>query len=179
MEPKVQKWRDHFAECEADQLRRFPLHALTSTIDLAQYEVARKYLVTQRKRGANYGRVVALCADEPTRRAFFDLFEPKQQDWFCFRRDEWPSILSGRSRGSGVWPFQAHHHGFQDCCLMETGELRQKLGQHFEELQHEPLFLRSYGFRDASRAGLGGSDLWHWSGEQMVHLPEHDSRWVS
>lgn len=179
MEPQVQKWRDHFVQCEADQLHRFPLRELNSPLEFAQYEMARQHLTTQWERSAKHERIVALCADEPTRHAFFDFFGSKKHDWFCFKRDEWPSIFAGRSRGSGLWPFQTQHHEFRDCHSMETRELHQRLGEHFDELRQEALFLRSYGLRDASQAGVGGSDLWHWNGEELIHLPKYKSMWVS
>jgi hypothetical protein len=131
------------------------------------------------QRGFMRDRVVALCADEPTRHAFFDFSEPKKHDWFCFRRDAWASVFAGRPRGSGMWPFQTHHHEFRDCRLMETRELHQRLGEHIEKLCQETLLLRSHGLRDASQAGFGGSDLWQWNGTTLTQLTEFSSRWIS
>ncbi|RYX82619.1 hypothetical protein EON83_18795 [bacterium] len=179
MDLKTQKWRDHFEEREAKELRLFPLISLDAPLERAQYEVALNYFETKWNRLLTRDRVVALCADGPTRRAFFDFFGQDRSNWFCFRRDEWANLFKGQRKGSSVWPFQTRRHEFLDYRLLKSEEVWSKFGEQFGELRDAPLFLRCYGFRDASRAGLGGSDVWHWDGTTLSHLPTYDSRWIS
>ncbi|RYX82621.1 hypothetical protein EON83_18805 [bacterium] len=111
MTPEAQKWRDHFINCERDQLQRFPLcqnplQQLETPLLRAQFEVAfsdfqQKFpsdvlrLVNERmKNDANfprfesYRKVTAFRADHATREAFYEHFAKEPlEDFFCIRTE--------------------------------------------------------------------------------------------
>lgn len=184
LEPRVQKWRDYFAEQEAEQLRCFPLSDLESPLERAQYEVAlnyfRKEWPTNRM---SQKRVVALRADEATRRAFFDLFGKNKFHWFCLRSDGWETLLAdwqgSPEMWSKVWPFSAHRHEFLDCRSSKAPQIGDRFSGEIEDFQAGSYFLRRYGFRAGKLFGAGGSDLWHWNGTALIHLPRSGSGWIS
>jgi len=177
MTPEAQKWRAHFAQCEEEQLRHFPLHKPATSLERAQYEVALDYL--RKKLPTKLSHLeepIVFWAAEITREAVFDYFEPDLKNRpFCLKSDTAKAVFNAFPPTEAEMPdFWVQHHEFIPCTQMEQGMIDIIFRKRFPDQEgRETLFCRSFG-----SSFSGSEELWKWNGTNLVLLPEHSSQWI-
>ena len=198
---QAQKWRDHFALCERDQVQRFPLcqqplQELETLLLRAQYQIANKFFqqrfpldtlssinrerkILQREQ---YRKATAFRTERASREAFYEHFAQwPPEDYFCLRTEEWEDVFKLETEGRG-WEnrYATSWHEFVAVAGMSPKQLRIYLGAPLPaNIPLGLLFLRRWGTLIHPLGGDGGSDVWHWSGKTLIHLPKHDGCWIS
>lgn len=204
MTSEARKWRDHFEECERDQLKRFPLcrsplEQLETPLLRAQFEIALAFfqkeypldvLRTVREHIAgkpynefldSFHKATAFRADRATREAFYEHFalEPLE-DYFCLRAEEWDDVFQAETVKEG-WEkrYSTSWHEF-----IAVSDLKPKLLRHHistslpDNMPLETLFLRQWGTLVHPLGGDGGAELWHWDRCKFL-LVRQTSNWIS
>ncbi len=147
---KTEQWRAIFAQAQAEELEESPLSPLDSPLERAKHEVALQFF-KQQKRSKTPRRLALWEADDATRRAFFDHFGFERDDLFCLRHERSIKNLNGpRNNGSAIYLYSKCVHLLSD---LENGEL-----------------TRRWHRQDASRGGMGQTDLWRFDGDELVFV---------
>jgi hypothetical protein len=203
MTPEAQKWRDHFDNCEKEQLRRFPLcqiplQELETPLLRAQYEVALAYFQKmfpldvlraaherdrepRDERTELLRRADALRADRATREAFYEHFAPEPlEDFFCLRTEEWQKVFAlEESKNDWHQRYSLNWHEFIQVSTLQPKQLRVRCGSFLPEgLPLDSLFVRDWGTLIHPLGGDGGSELWHLNGNEFK-LVCSLSGWIS
>lgn len=177
---RSEQWRAHFARCEEEQLKRFPLLEIETPLERALYQVAANDVREHLPPADFYlERLFAFEADEITRRVFFDLLGKDERRPFCLRTEEWSKVFNGDFAREIHSPTSRCWHRFKPYSQANFDRRKTDVDAMIEDYPAQEMFIRAKGIVRAPRSGYGWTDYWHWNGNALVLLRNYSRSWIS
>lgn len=172
-------WLESLREYESEVAAKRKFSFEFTPLQNAQFEIAKRHLQNKNYvlRGKNW--IVAFVTDLPGLAAFGSVFPTPNERQLCFTKDEWEAFRKPSAQGrKPEFGFVYAYHAFA----------RDDPKQQISRFQNRPLppefsaknlWVRRWGEQSHARAGIGGSDLWHFDGQNLVKVPGYESAWIS